>query len=199
VKCAGCGHENAEGASTCVGCGEPLVKSEHMLSAPSMSRSLSDERLLVIVVLAVAFLVVVPVALYLAFLAPEEEPEHPSAVMTRSEVPSGFKFTIADVNGTVSWLHARVTLYSDLVGAAVGWQDPSSGIAVVSGVVWFGGTIEFGDMNVTLELKDIDGDGLVDVGDFFTIVAEPSGFVDNVSYYVEIRAPFYISSLTFQV
>ncbi|OGS42101.1 MAG: hypothetical protein A3K67_03810 [Euryarchaeota archaeon RBG_16_62_10] len=150
-----------------------------------------------IAVIALVILVIAPIALYFALIAPEEEPEIPSAVMSMSEIAHGFRFTIADVNGTILWANARISLFSSLVGTAVGWQSPSSSIPMISGVVWYGETIQFGGTNATLELTDAAGDGTIDVGDYFTVVAEPSGFAHGITYYLEIRAPSYVSSLDF--
>ena len=111
--------------------------------------------------------------------------ETPTAALTRSTIALGFKFNIVAITLNIPWDDLSIAL-SDGTQAVV-WTNMSSDDLDGGEVVLRDyGVRSLGDLDLTLKVCDLAGNGLTNSGDYFTITLEEGAFDYATTYCVTL-------------
>jgi hypothetical protein len=152
----------------------------------------SDTAMIVVAIVAVLLL-----ASFFVVILPDDgsEPEVTSASLQREDVQGGYQFTFHNVTGEAHWDRLQIILATIKAGEDIlniGWTVPVDSLSSsVIPAVWEGGTYSNGVMDAALIVVDLLGDGMVNSGDYFSIVSETSdGFASGYLYIVEVMGNY---------
>lgn len=102
----------------------------------------------------------------------------PSAVMVSTDIDNGVKLTISSVSGHIHWWDAKIVLtdQTDMEN----WTPTDPGLTNLpgeSGTITEGlGSNVLGSATIWCNVTDLDGNGIIDPGDFFTLTTSLSTF-----------------------
>jgi FlaG/FlaF family flagellin (archaellin) len=109
----------------------------------------------------------------------------PVAILSRSTVANGVRFTFVSVSSSVSWQDVRITLSDGLEYAS--WSPHASDLDSGSSSQSQLPAESLGAMTVTCTVSDVAGNGRVNGGDYFTLTTSGSPmFSPSTTYTVTI-------------
>lgn len=181
MRCPDCGTSVPEDATFCVRCGRqlknaPFVSSHRMMAMKQSAPDAKSERkTLILIVAIVGVVVVLPVVLaavlyvmVLGFGGTEDYP--PTAYLARTTVPDGYNFTFSQPSRDIYW--SDVTIRFSDGYEFVSWDPLSSdldgGSQTTQAFPLKALSVNF---RVYLNVTDLDGNGMIDEGDYFTLTA----------------------------
>lgn len=194
TRCPDCHHEIGDEMVFCPHCGREVRASAHRPGylAPtgpvSVPRHKEDTNILVIVVLVVAILVLLPVflamILYVGVLEfGSDQRTTPQALLTAQTVTWGKKFSVVSITTTTSWNDVEIAISEDDVSAV--WSPLSTSLAGGATAVASLGQRTLGTLTLWCNVTDLAGNGMIDVGDSFTMTTVGSAtFSASTAYTV---------------
>lgn len=105
----------------------------------------------------------------------------PTTVLSKTPVIDGYKFTFGPVTDEVAWSHVSILLCDD--SYAVSWS--LVGMSGTPPAIQDYATYELGPVFVTLSLMDVAANGVIDMGDSFTLTSS-TGFSAVTTYTVTV-------------
>ncbi len=196
MKCPDCGTEVGDQIPFCPRCGRQVRaaphRSEYVAPAhvPSGHKAEGERGLALILVIIVVLIVVLPLVLAMIFYIgilgfgglDAETVTTDLSMVTES---GGYRFTFGAFTSQTEWSDIAIVL-SD-IESSVSWNPTTSDMKGVSPVVFEFGPTMLGNIAVFCNVTDMDGDGSVDEGDFFTIhTGSEAVFASGVEYTVLI-------------
>jgi hypothetical protein len=100
--------------------------------------------------------------------------------LSRTSISYGSKITIGYISDATSWSDVRIGLMDSY--SWVYWYPTTADLTGTPPAGHSYGSQTLGSLSVTLNVTDVAGNGWVDMGDYITIQAPPSGF-DYYTYY----------------
>jgi len=188
MNCPTCGARVLDGANFCERCGLqfgiPPFKSSQLRPQPT-----KDNKVLWIVVIVVVIVVVVPIilsaVLYFMVLGfggtDHEVPPGPVSVITKSTVTGGYKFTFAPISRDMQWGDVTILLSGGTYTAT--WAPPTTDLNTGSSVEWGGLPQMLGTLEVFSNVTDLQGNGRINQGDYFTLTLGTSQAFSTVTAY----------------
>ena len=136
-------------------------------------------------ILMVAITVVLAAVLYVMVLGfGGTSTQTPTSSITKSSVINGDKFTFAPMSKDTAWSDVSIVLTD---GAATQtWKVLATGWSTGTTKTWNGGPLSVGSLSVYLNITDLAGNGFINQGDYFTLVAANTGFSGTTTYTVTI-------------
>ena len=188
MNCPNCGASIHDGASFCERCGIqigiPPFKSSQLRPQPT-----KDNKVLWIVVIVVIVVVVVPIilsaVLYFMVLGFDgTSTQTPTSNLTKSTVTDGDKFTFAPMSVDTQWGDVTILLSDGYSTAA--WTPQTTGMDNGVTTTWVGVPQMLGSLNVFDNITDLEGNGFINQGDYFTLTIGGGTFSAATTYWVTI-------------
>lgn len=107
----------------------------------------------------------------------------PTAVLSKTAVDGGWRFTFGPITHDVSWSDVQMLLIDGT--DAVTWIPSTSDLTGALGVTEVYSEEELSGILVTLQVTDLGGNGRVNSGDYFTLTALP-GFSPAHAYELRV-------------
>jgi len=186
VNCPDCLAPLRDGASFCERCGSQI--NPYAVRPLQVQGKESNKRTVWIIVAVVAVVVAMQVvpSVIMYFMVQEFANENPSqtpfATLSRTTVTDGVKFTFVYVSSVVSWSDISLMLTEGVNG--VTWNPQSESLKGATGS--YLGIQMLGTIGVELDITDLEGDGRVQGGDYFTLTAFTGSFSSSVEYIVSV-------------
>jgi len=122
------------------------------------------------VLIAVSAIAGVLAYLYL-ILSFSEPPELPSAVMVSTDIDNGVKLTISSISKSVAWVNTAIVLFDQTDSG--NWTPTGHGLTNPPGESGAKteelGSNVLGSVTIWCNVTDLDGNGIVSPGDYFTL------------------------------
>lgn len=192
MKCFKCGRELPNDARFCDKCGHDIAPSYpsllHDKDYQRRQRTYANDLWFTVAILLVFVLVLVPAFVYFMFVVLDDAGvDIPAGDLVATKVPGGMRFSFSNVTVPVPWFGVQVSIWSGEVGWATGWQVGMLSMEMFGNMTWYGDESPLGSVTVRLNVTDVGEDGVIDTGDFFTIVTNmTSGFVSDTTYSIDV-------------
>jgi len=196
MKCPDCGTEVGDQIPFCPRCGRQVRaaphRSEYVAPAhvPSGHKAEGERGLALVLVIIVVLIVVLPLVLAMTFYigilgfgGQDAEPVTTDLSMVTES--GGYRFTFGAFTSQTEWSDIAIVL-SD-ISSSVSWNPTTPDMKGVSPVVFEFAPTLLGNITVFCNVTDMDGDGSVDEGDFFTVhTGSEAVFASGAEYTVLI-------------
>lgn len=162
----------------CPGCGRQVRASPHRSEyvapahVPSGRRTGGEKSVAPFISLIIILIVTLPLLLftmlYLGVIGDDSsEPEQVTTELTVSPESNGFRLTFGPFSTQTEWDDIVLVLSGD--SSSVSWGPPTSALEGPAPAVLEFAPDLLGSITVFCNVTDVDGDGWIDDGDFFTI------------------------------